>query len=84
MGFLPAPPVRLKSTFALHDGGRLLRETLILANACQECQLRRGIASCYSPFPARVKGYGRVSPRSFPQLWKKLWKSTGAKVGIGP
>jgi hypothetical protein len=22
----------------------------------------------------------RVSPRSFPQLWKKLWKSPGAKV----
>jgi hypothetical protein len=27
VGFLPAPPVRLKSTFALHDAGRLLRET---------------------------------------------------------
>jgi len=27
VGLLPAPPVWLKSTFALHDGGRLLRET---------------------------------------------------------
>ena len=28
---------------------------------------------CYSPFPCELKR--RVSPRSFPQLWKKMWKS---------
>ena len=37
-----------------------------------------GRSVCYSPIPCDVR---RVSPRSFPQLWKKMWKSLGFAPG---
>jgi hypothetical protein len=38
----------------------------------RRCVLGAGKTVCYSPSSCEVR---RVSPRSFPQLWKKLWKS---------
>ena len=65
------------------------RETQIVANGRARCQSDGRKTAvfvsvgplCYSPFPA-VAGRStvavrRVSPRSFPHLWKKLWKSRG-------
>jgi hypothetical protein len=90
VGSLAVPAVRLKCAYALgHDSKTSVaglletRETQIVTNPGQGCQrvIVRLESLCYSPSPATFPPGGRrVSPRRFPQLWKKLWKSIGAKV----
>jgi hypothetical protein len=88
VGLLAAMAIRLKCTFALHDfwnpcsGSEQIGETEIVANRRRECQLQPAtggpVCAGQTAMVQSVPRCGRrVSPRSFPQLWKKLWKSEG-------
>jgi hypothetical protein len=88
VGALPAATVWLERT--LHDVGSLevnedVRRNLDTSQAARRLSIARRIrglraAVCHRPVamlespPCELR---RVTPRSFPQLWKKMWKSQG-------
>ena len=91
VGFLAVPTVRLKCTFALgHDcetsGAELAeRRNLDSSEPTIRVSIAGGGNAMLSSVPRELTNAefgwaGRGSPRSFPQLWKKMWKSAGAKV----
>jgi hypothetical protein len=65
------------------------RRNLDSNHGAEYCQSFRGLpprlsgapALCYSRVPCARR---RVSPRSFPQLWKKMWKSKGFPAVLPP
>ncbi len=86
----PAPPaIRLKRAFALHADGPLARrknagENLDSSEPDAQVSNNKSVRQRRSgaPWGAYVRVASlrqperrRVSPRSFPQLWKKMWKS---------
>src|SRR5262249_6620222 len=87
MGLLPALAVRLKCAFTLHDcagtSAAILakRRNSNSSGPLPEVSIAARKPPMLQSGPRCLpEGVRRVSPRSFPQLWKKMWKSPGAKV----